>query len=170
LTVNLGDLRAAAVPVIVAGIAFALWQTSDRLLFIGPIDRGTFAAFLVIPLWAIAPGFASAWRDFSLEDVDRLAAAAGLVVGVAIAIFMWREAVAVDCAPTHTPLELVLPALVFGAVIGTGFGLACRLAAGQSAGGHPWRGVTVAAVIQLAVLAFVPWLQFMMFFGLCQRP
>jgi hypothetical protein len=167
---NVARLSAAAAPVLVAGLAFALWQISDRLLYVGPIDRGTFAAFVVIPLWVIAAGVAFAWRDLDDDDFDRLSAGAGLVVGAAIAVFLWSSVVSVGCRPSHTPMELVLPALIFGAVVGGGFGLACRIAAGPSAGGHPWRGIGIAATLQLAVLAIAPYLQFMLFFGLCQRP
>jgi hypothetical protein len=167
---NVARVAAAVAPPLVAGIAFALWQISDGLLYVGSIDRGTFAAFVVIPLWVIAPAVALAWRDLDTGVLDRLSAGSGLVIGAGIAAFLWSSAISVDCKPSHTPMELVLPALIVGAVVGGGFGLACRVAAGQFAGGHPWRAIGIAAALQLEMLAVGLFLQFWLFFGLCQRP
>ena len=75
-----------------------------------------------------------------------------------------------SCRPSHTPIELALPALALGVVVGGGFGLGCRIASGEVAGGHPWRAIIFGALFQLAVIVLTPTLAFVLFFGLCARP
>src|SRR5437773_887043 len=55
-----------AVPLALVVLAYFLWQVSDRLLYIGPLDRAAFEWSVVIPIWIGAP------------------VAAGSVVGVAL--------------------------------------------------------------------------------------
>lgn len=44
-------------------LGYALWSVSDRLLYIGPLDRAAFGWAVVVPVWALAPVAAAlAWR------------------------------------------------------------------------------------------------------------
>jgi hypothetical protein len=168
---SVARIPVAAVPLLVVGVALALWLISDRLVQIGPIDRGTFAALVVIPLWAVAPVAAGfAWRGLDRGERLRSAIGGAVVLGTAIAALAWIAAVTVSCRPAKSPLELVLPAVVVGVVVGAGFGLACRLAGDEVANGHPWRAVVGGGIVQLALVVIGPSLAFTMFFGLCQRP
>jgi len=164
-------LRAALGPLLVVGLAAALGLISDRLLYVGPLDRATFGWLVVIPVWALAPAAVGlAGRD--LADIPRRPAALidGLVVGAIVGGLLWWSAATVDCLPTHTLTELALPAIVLGAITGGAFAFACQIAGGQAASGHPWRALALGAIPQLLALAIVPILDFYLFFGLCQRP
>jgi hypothetical protein len=48
-------LVAAAAPLAIVALAYALWWISDRLLDIGPLDRAAFGWAVVIPIWLAAP-------------------------------------------------------------------------------------------------------------------
>jgi hypothetical protein len=163
--------RGAVGPLLVVGLAAALWLMSDRLLYVGPLDRATFGWLVVIPVWALAPA-AVGLAGHDLTDIPRTTAALvdGLVVGAIVGGLLWWSAVTVDCLPTHTPTELAPPAIVLGAISGGAFAFACQIAGGQAANGHPWRAVALGAIPQLLVLATVPILDFYLFLGLCQRP
>jgi hypothetical protein len=167
------QIRLAIAPVIVVAVAFVLWFVSDRLLYVGPFDRATFGWLVVVPLWAAAPTFGGfSWRGFASRARLQSAIAGGLAIGGVAAILLWRSvaAPAVGCTPTHTPFELVLPALAVGAVIGGGFLLACSFASVEIAGGRVGRGLIYGAVTQLLVIPAASLLATLLFVGLCQRP
>jgi hypothetical protein len=165
------SFRAATGPLLVVGMAAVLWLVSDRFLYVGPLDRATFGWLVVVPLWAAAPA-AAGLAGSDVAGIPRATAAVidGLAVGAIVGVLLWWSAVTVACPPTHTPLELALPAFVLGVVTGGGFSVACYVAGGEAAGGHPWRAIASGAVLQLLILLIVPALDFFMFYGLCQRP
>lgn len=166
-------VRLASALLLVVGLAFVLSWVSNRLLYIGPLDRATFGVLVVLPLWAAAPLVAGfAWRGFDSSGRTRLAALGGAVVGFASAVLLWLDAAApkVGCTPTHAPIELVPPALAVGAVLGGGFVVACRLAGGEIAAGRIGRGAIYGAVVQLVVIPAALTLYSLFFFGMCQRP
>jgi hypothetical protein len=165
--------RQAIVPMVVVALSFALWLISDRLLYVGPIDRATFGWLVVVPLWAAAPAFAGlSWRAVADTARTQFAAVGGLTIGASAAVLLWSAvaAPAVGCVPTRTVLELIPPALAVGAVVGGGFFLACRLASGEIAAGRIGRGVTYGATIQVVVIPVASLLAMFAFRGLCQRP
>ena len=164
-------VRATLGPLLVVGLAVALLQISGRLMYVGPLDRATFGWLVVFPVWALAPA-AVGLAGSELRDIPRTPAALidGLVIGVIVGVPLWWSAVTVDCLPTHTPMELALPAVVLGVITGGAFAFACQIAGGQAASGHPWRAVALGAIPQLVTLAIVPTVYFFAFFGLCQRP
>jgi hypothetical protein len=167
------QVRAASAPLLVVSLALVLWLISDRLLYVGPLDRATLGWLVVVPLWAAAPVAAGfAWRRLEAKTRGVAAMLGALVVGCATAVVLWSTAAFADCqfGPTRTSIELILPALLMGTVVGGGFGLACRLASGEVARGHPWRALTIGAATELAILALAPSLAFFLFSGLCQRP
>ena len=165
--------RLALAPVIVVAVAFVLWLVSDRLLYIGPLDRATFGWLVVVPLWASAPTFAGfSWRGFPPGARRRWAIAGGLAIGGTAATLLWQSATApaIGCTPTRTALELILPALAVGAVVGGGFVIGCLAGSREIAAGHVGRGAIYGAVIQLLVIPAASMLVFTLFFGMCQRP
>jgi hypothetical protein len=165
--------RQAVAPLVVVALAFALWWISDRLLYVGPLDRATFGWFVVVPLWAAAPTFAGfSWRGLATRARTASAAFGGVAIGAIAASMLWSAVAtpAVGCTPTATPIELVAPALAVGAVIGGGFFIACRIASDHVAAGRIGRGAIYGAVTQLLVIPAASMLFFTAFFGLCQRP
>ena len=164
-------VRAALGPLAVVGLAVALSQISDRLVHVGPLDRATFGWLVVVPVWALAPA-AVGLAGSGLADTRRTPAALidGFVVGMVVGALLWWSAVTIDCVPTHSPLELAVPAAVLGFLTGGALAFACQIAGGQAASGHPWRAIILGAIPQLLALAVVPTMYFFAFFGLCQRP
>ena len=62
----------AVLPLAVAGIAYLLWWISDRLLYVGPLDRAALGWVVVIPTWIAAPAVAGLLRR--CEDRPRASA------------------------------------------------------------------------------------------------
>jgi hypothetical protein len=46
---------AIVAPLVVVDVAYLLWAVSDRLLYVGPLDRATFGWLVVVPVWLAAP-------------------------------------------------------------------------------------------------------------------
>ena len=80
--------RQAVTPLLVVAVAFVLWWISDRLLYVGPLDRATFGWAVVVPLWAAAPTFAGfSWRRSAAGARTRFATLGGVAVGGVAALF-----------------------------------------------------------------------------------
>jgi hypothetical protein len=111
------------VPLAVAGLAYLLWWISDRLLYVGPLDRAAFGWVVVIPTWIAAPVVAGfAWRMLDQRTTLAVAALVGTVIAAVAALLLW-QAIAFPACETgaiHTPQEMVLPSLLVGAVVGGG--------------------------------------------------
>lgn len=172
-TIGAGAL-AVAVPLAVAGVAYGLWFLSDRLLYIGPLDRATFGWLVVVPVWAAAPAAAGlVWPRLSSAAQWIVAAMCGLVVGAAVTVLLWLDVTAPDCqfGPVRGPVDWSVPAIAVGLLIGGGFAIAGVVATRLVAAGRPWLALFGGATIQLgaaalAILSF--WSQ--MISGVCQRP
>lgn len=167
------SLGAVAAPLGVVGLASALWWISDRLLYIGPIDRATFGWLVVVPIWATAPlaaGFA--WRRLKPGARTFATTAYGVVVGAVVALLLWQDVAFPDCptGPARTPAEWSLPAIMLGVVVGGGFGLSGLLASGLVREGHPWRAFAFGAATQVAVVVIAITLASVLLFGVCARP
>lgn len=163
-------LRALA-PLAVIGLAGALWFISDRLLYVGPLDRATFGWLVVVPIWAVAPLAAGlAWRGYDRGVRTRAALVCSLPLGALSAALLWQEAAFPDCTASREPIGWLLPAMFLGVVVGGIFGASCLIASGQVRNRHPWRALAFGAVGQLAIIGLVPTLAFVLFFGICQRP
>jgi hypothetical protein len=166
-------LLAVAAPLIVVGIAAVLWLISDRLLFVGPLDRATFGWSVVIPLWAAAPLAAGFGWQYLPSRARRLAAVVcGLVVGAPLAFVMWQGTAFPACqfGSARGPANLLLPAIIVGVAVGGGLGLNTLAASAQVRAGHRWQALIFGGVAQLAVILVAFGLTFQMFFGICQRP
>lgn len=116
----------AVVPLAVAAIAFLLWWISDRLLYVGPLDRAAFGWVVVLPTWIAAPVVAGlAWRRLELRTTLAVATFVGVVIAAVAAALLW-QAIAFPACETgaiHTPQDMVVPSLLFGAVVGGGLAL-----------------------------------------------
>ncbi len=56
-------VAAVLVPLALVGLAYVLWWISDRLLYVGPLDRAAFGWVVVVPVWIAAPVAAGfVWR------------------------------------------------------------------------------------------------------------
>jgi hypothetical protein len=160
-------------PLLVVGLAAGLWYLSDRLLYVGPLDRATFGWLVVIPLWALAPiaaGFA--WRGIAPRARIIAAVACAFVVGGVLAALLWFSVAFPACqfGAVRSPLEQVLPSIVVGSLVAGGFGFSTLVASGEVQAGRSARALVLGAVGQLVVVAVAPVLVSLLFFGGCQRP
>ncbi len=165
---------AAATPLAGAALAYGLWWISDRLLYIGPLDRAKFGWLVVIPIWALTPVVAAyAWRPLNARQSRVAVGIVGLVITAAAALLIWLSSAFPDCqfGATFTPADVVIPALIIGAVIGGGFAAACLGAAATARRARWWVVLPVGAgsafaLVFVAIMAAAP---FAMMAG-CQRP
>jgi hypothetical protein len=119
------------VPLAVVALAYGLWWVSDRLLYIGPLDRAAFGWLVVIPVWLAAPVAAAfAWRGLTSRDSIVAAIVVGATITGLAAVTFWQSVAYPDCAygATHAPVDWVLPSLILGGVIGGGLAVSGLLA------------------------------------------
>lgn len=165
---------AVAPPLAVVALAFGLWLMSDRLLYIGPLDRATFGWAVVIPIWASAPLAAGlGWRRLSRRATRLAAATCAVIVGGVGAAVLWQALAFPACeyGPVRQPGEWALSAIVLGAAIGGGFALGSLAACTSIRAGRPWRALAVGAISQVAVVVVAVVLVFAVSIGAgCQRP
>jgi hypothetical protein len=129
--------RAVFAPLAVAALAYGLSWVSDRLLFIGPLDRAAFGWAVVIPVWLAAPSVAALrWRRMTFRERSIAAAVVGTVIGVVAAYSYWLSVAFPDCetGAIFTPAERVLPAIIVGAVVGAAPAIGGLVEGGRSAG------------------------------------
>ncbi len=108
---------------VIIATAFVLWLVSDRLIWIGPLDRAAFGWAIVIPLWWMAPivgGLLAADLDRGGQRIAATALFFVLAVGATIALL--GETAFPDCEfGTHgEPLTYALRVPMVGALIGVG--------------------------------------------------
>jgi hypothetical protein len=73
-------------PLGVIGLAYVLWWVSDRLLYVGLLDRASFGWLVVMPVWWLSPAVAALlWRGLPPGRTTVAAAAIGAVLAVATA-------------------------------------------------------------------------------------
>jgi hypothetical protein len=163
-----------AVPLAVVALAYALWWTSDRLMYIGPLDRAAFGWAVVIPVWVAAPVAAGfAWYRLTPRLALLAAAVVGATISGAAAALFWQAVAEPSCefGAIRTAGLWVLPSLILGAVIGGGLAASALIATRLVREGHPWRGVVLGAASE-AVMVFAAILVAgaMMVGSGCQRP
>lgn len=143
-----------AVPLAVVALAYGLWWISDRLLYIGPLDRAAFGWAVVLPVWVCAPIAAGlAWRRLTARATMAAAIVLGGVVSSLAAVLFWQSVAHPDCQfPIRAPIDWVLPALFVGIMIGAGLARSGLLAVGLVRGAHPWRAAAVGAAAELAFM------------------
>jgi hypothetical protein len=163
-----------AAPLAIVALAYALWSVSDRLLYIGPLDRAAFGWAVAVPVWALAPVAAAfAWRRLTPRGTAVAAAALGLIVsGVAAALLLSALAFP-NCqyGAIRSPIEVVPPSVIVGLVIGFGLAAAGLLSVALLRGGHPWRASAAGAGLGFALVFVTLIAAAVVLLGpSCQRP
>ena len=141
-------LAGVVVPLALVVLAYVLWWLSDRLLYIGPLDRAAFGWSVVIPVWLAAPVVAGfAWSGLTRVGRDVAAALVGTVIGITATVLLWRAIAFPDCefGAYRTPAEFLVPSLIVGVVIGGGQAGTGLLVSSFVRRGHPWRAAALGA-------------------------
>ncbi len=167
-------VAAVAVPLSLAGLAYVLWWISDRLLYIGPLDRAAFGWLVVIPVWIGAPVAAGfAWRTLEPTSTRLIAALVGTVVAAVAALLLWQAVAFPNCGTgtIRTPQEMVLPSMLVGAALGGGVAWSGLVSAGLARRGRPIAALVLGAAAGTLALAVVIAVAAMTVLGpACQRP
>lgn len=162
------------VPLAIVGLTYALWWLSDRLLYIGPLDRAAFGWMVVIPLWLSGPIAAGVmWHRLTPRGSFLAALAVGIAVSAVAAVLFWQGVAHPDCetGTIRTPIDWVLPSVLLGSVIGAGLAASGLVASAQFRRGRPWRAVVVGGVAELALVVVAIVTAAMVLAGpACQRP
>jgi len=159
-------------PLLVLGVAWVLWVVSDRLLWIGPLDRAAFGWLVVVPLLVLAVPLATeAWHG--LDRRGRMVGALALAGSVAavVATLFARALFETDCqyGMLVGPAEILVRSIGLGIAVGAAYGIGALVVSGI---GRRWSvrrwvigtgvGVGILGVGLLAFVAFMP-------FALCAR-
>jgi hypothetical protein len=137
-----------AAPLAALALVYLVWWISDRLVFIGPVDRATFGWLVVVPLWALAPLVAAyAWRTLETEVIAITAAAVGMAILAAAALLFWLAIAFPNCdfMAVRTPLQALAPSVIVGWITGAGFAAACLVTVAVLRGGRWWSALLVSA-------------------------
>ena len=162
------------VPLAVVAVAYMLWSISDRLLYIGPLDRAAFGWSVVIPIWVAAPVAAGfVWGSITRRASVLAGVVVGSVVGAFATFLVWQSVAFPDCGTgaIRTPEEYLGPSLFVGLVVGVGLTVSGLLAAGRARQGRPAHAVAIGATgaVVMGLLAIV--VATMTLLGpSCQRP
>jgi hypothetical protein len=163
-----------AVPLAVAALAYGLWWISDRLLYVGPLDRAAFGWFVVIPVWVAAPVVAGfAWQGLTTSMSLRVAALVGATISGAAALLLWQSVAYPNCqfGAIHTAGDWALPSLILGSVIGGGFAISGLITTRTLRIGQTWRAVMLGAGAELAMVGAAMLVTAVLLLEpICQRP
>ena len=89
-----GDARGVALgialPIGVLAFAYVLWWISDRVVYVGPLDKAAFGWVVVVPIWLLAPLAAGwTWRDLAPRASAVARLIVGLIVTTVVALLFW---------------------------------------------------------------------------------
>jgi len=161
-------LLAVLLPLGILALAYALWAISDRLLYIGPLDRAAFGWIVVMPVSWVAPGITGlVWSGMS---TGRRSLAAILLWGIVAAvagILVANGIDWVDCQPVTSWTDVLPGSLAVGAVIGAGPALGgwfAMAAAGRASGAWRWIAAIATGGIVAVVGLFAAIMTFVFFF------
>ena len=145
---------AVAIPLAVVSLAYALWWLSDRLLYIGPLDRAAFGWAVVIPVWIGGPVSAAfAWRPLNQRQTRAAALGFGIVVTTVATVLFWQSVAFPDCPnPIRSAAEWVLPAVIVGLTIGGGLAVSGFMGTSIVRSGHPWLAVALTGAAELGLI------------------
>jgi len=164
-------------PLAMFALLFGLWLTSDRLVQVGPLDRGLFFWVVLLPLWCLTAALAGLlWRRLG-PGVDRPSAIVlGLTLAVVAGAILWFAGTADQSACQHGPRTaaqgLILPMGFLGVVIGSGWALCALGASSLIARGRTGRGIAlgVAGLFAHFIVAVIATGAVIMVTGGCNRP
>ncbi len=163
-----------AVPLLLVALSYALWWVSDRLLYIGPLDRAAFGWAVVIPLWVGAPVAAGfTWRRLGSRDAVVAAALVGAAISATAAVLFWQSVAypACDFGAVRSPGDLVFPSLVLGGVIGGGLAVSALVASTFARHGRSWHAIVSGAGTEIVMVFAAALVAGLMLLGPgCQRP
>jgi len=173
-----GMIVGAAGPLAFFAFLFGLWLASDRLVHVGPLDRGSFFWVVLLPLWCLSPSLAALlWRGRLRPDAARVVAVGvGLVLAVIASAILWiagtTDQGACEFGPRTDALGLIAPMGLLGVLIGGGWALNAIGAASVVGGGRLGRGVALGAALALVhfVIVVVATGLVIMLTGGCNRP
>jgi hypothetical protein len=165
---------AALTPLAGVVLAYGLWWISDRLLYIGPLDRATFGWVVVVPVWSLTPVVAAyAWRPLNRSQSAVAAGIVGLILTGAAAVLFWLATAFPNCefGAVRPSAEWIVPSVIVGLVIGAGLAAACLGAAAVARRERWWSTLLVGAGSAIAMLfvALLVATPFLMSGG-CERP
>ncbi len=142
------------IPLAVVALAYGLWWLSDRLLYVGPLDRAAFGWAVVIPVWIGGPvSGAFVWRRLGRRDTWIAAAGFGIIVSAIAAVLFWQSVAFPDCAePVRTAAEWFLPSLILGLTIGGSLAASGLLGTRILRAGHPWLAVVLTALAEFGLI------------------
>jgi hypothetical protein len=148
-------LVGVAMPLALVVLAYVLWRVSDRLLYIGPLDRAAFGWSVVIPIWiaaTVAAGFA--WSGLGRAGRDVAAVVVGTVIGVAATVLLWQSIAFPNCefGTFRTPAEFLVPSVIVGVVIGGGQAGTGLLVSSLVRQGRPWRAAALGAAVAFGLV------------------
>lgn len=168
---------AIAGPSAVIVLAYVLWWVSDRMLYVGPLDRAAFGWVVVMPVWWLSPAVAALlWRGLPSVWTTFAATAVGAVLAAFVFALAWttldREMGGCQFGP-RTPMgALVLPLALVGLAFGGGWAVSALAASSIVRSGRLWRGLAAGIGVLVAVtftMIVVLSLLIVMFLG-CNRP
>jgi len=173
-----GMIVGAAGPLALFAVLYGLWVASDRLVHVGPLDRGSFFWVVLLPLWCLSPSLAAVfWRGRLRPDAARVVAlAVGLVLAVVASAILWiagtTDQGACEFGPRTEAPGLIVPMGFLGILIGGGWALSALVAASDVAGGRLRRGIGLGAALALVhfVIVVVATGLVIMLTGGCNRP
>jgi len=167
-------LFALVAPILVVGAAYGLWWASDRILYVGPLDRAQLGWLVVVPTLLAAPVVAGlVWAELAERQAIGAAAAAAAVVGLAAAFLLWRSVADPGCATGNrfAPSDWIGPSLVVGVLFGASLGLSGLVAARLVRQGRRVAGAAAAIAVDVALLAVILVAWGAMFLApMCERP
>ena len=167
-------LLAVVGPVAVTVTAYGLWWISDRLLYVGPLDRAAFGWLVVIPVLLAAPIVAGVtWRRLSDGRDVGAALVVGSVVGLGSALLLWQAVASTACetASIRSATDSVLPSLLVGSLVGTALVAGGLWAARLIRGGRRLAAAVAAVSLDVVLLAAALAAFAVLFAGpACQRP
>ena len=164
---------ATAAPLAVTALAYALSSISDRLLYVGPLDRAAFGWVFVVPIWLSAGPIAAAlWSRLAVRDRRLAATIVATVIGIGAGVLYFLGAAFPDCETGRiwTSEAVAARGLMLGAVVGISPAIAGL--AGASRGGGQTSKTLIVATIVSVVMARISLFVLAMFMSLpsCQRP
>jgi hypothetical protein len=164
-------------PLGMIGLAYFLWWVSDRLLYVGPLDRAAFGWLVVMPIWWLTPAVSALlWRGLPLGQTTVAATAVGAVLAAATATLTWRAVASYlggcQFGPRTPAGELVVPMVILGLAVGAAWAASANVASSLVRSGGLWRGLGAGIGLLVAstfAVIFGAGLTLMVLTG-CNRP